>query len=49
MLCFNKVMVFVYIIKNTLQTYHVYSTLKQIENERLHLVSMWNTRGVFVG
>ena len=33
----------------TLQTLHVYSTLKRRENGRFHVVSTWNTRGVFVG
>ena len=32
----------------TLQTYHVYSTLKRRRKGRSHVVSMWNTRGVFV-
>ena len=31
-----------------LQTLHVYSTLKQRGNELFHVVSTWNTRGVFV-
>ena len=33
----------------TLQTHHVYSTLKRRGNDRFHVVSTWNTRGVFVG
>ena len=33
----------------TLQTHHVYSTLKRRGNGRIHVVSTWNTRGVFVG
>ena len=33
----------------TLQTYHVYSTLKRRGNVRFYVVSTWNTRGVFVG
>ena len=32
-----------------MQTLHVYSTLKRRGNERFHVVSTWNTRGVFVG
>ena len=28
---------------------YVYFTLKQRGNARLHVVSTWNTRGVFVG
>ena len=32
-----------------LQTLHVYSTLKRRGNIRFHVVSTWNTRGVFVG
>ena len=32
----------------TLQTLHVYSTLKRCGNKRFHVVSTWNTRGVFV-
>ena len=31
-----------------LQTLHVYSTLKRHGNSRFHVVSTWNTRGVFV-
>ena len=31
------------------QTHHVYSTLKQRGNDGFHVVSTWNTRGVFVG
>ena len=34
---------------HTLQTNHVYSTLKQRGNDRFHVVSTWNTRGVFAG
>ena len=37
------------ILVNTLQTLQVYSTLKRRGNERFHVVSTWNTRGVFVG
>ena len=33
----------------SLQTHHVYSTLKRCGNDRFHVVSMWNTHGVFVG
>ena len=33
----------------TLQTHHVDSTLKQRGNDRFHVVSTWNPRGVFVG
>ena len=33
----------------TLQTHHVYSMLKGRGNGRFHIVSTWNTRGVFVG
>ena len=33
----------------TLQTHHVYSTLKGRGNGRFHVVSTWSTRGVFVG
>ena len=33
----------------TLQTHHVYSTLKKRGNDRSHVVSACNTRGVFVG
>ena len=31
------------------QTHHVNSTLKRRGNDRFHVVSTWNTRGVFVG
>ena len=30
----------------SLQTHHVYSTLKRCGNDRFHVVSMWNTHGV---
>ena len=33
----------------SLQTRHVDSTLKQRGNGRFHVVSTWNSRGVFVG
>ena len=33
----------------SLQTNHVYSTLKRHGNVRLHVVSTWNKRGVFLG
>ena len=33
----------------TLQTHHVYSTLKRRGSSCFHVVSTWNTRGVFVG
>ena len=33
----------------TLQIHHVYSTLKQCRNDRFHVGSTWNTRGVFEG
>ena len=32
----------------TLQTHHVDSTLKRRGNDRFHVVSTWNPRGVFV-
>ena len=32
----------------TIQTHHVYSTLKRRENDRFHVVSTWQTRGVFL-
>ena len=32
-----------------LQTHHVDSTLKRCGNDRFHVVSTWNPRGVFVG
>ena len=32
----------------SLQTDHVHSTLKRRGNGRFHVVSTWNTRGVFV-
>ena len=37
------------IYHDVLQTHHVYSTLKRHGNGRFHVVSMWNTRVVFVG
>ena len=33
----------------TPQTHHVYSTSKRYGNGHFHVVSTWNTRGVFVG
>ena len=33
----------------SLQTHHVDSTLKRPGNDRFHVVSTWNPRGVFVG
>ena len=33
----------------TLQTHHVYSTLKRCGNSRFHVVSARNTSGAFVG
>ena len=33
----------------TLQTHHVCSTLKRRRNDRFHVVSTWNTRGMIVG
>ena len=36
-------------VRTALQTYHVYSTLKQHGNDCFHVVLTWNTRGVFVG
>ena len=33
----------------TLQTHHMYSTLIRRGNGRFHVVSTWNTHGVFVG
>ena len=35
--------------ESTLQTHHVDSTLKRRGNDRFHVVSTWNPRGVFVG
>ena len=34
---------------STLKTHYVYSMLKRRRNGRFHIVSTWNTRGVFVG
>ena len=33
----------------SLQTHHVYSTLKRLGNKRFHDISIWNVGGVFVG
>ena len=33
----------------TLETHHVYSTLKRHGNSRFHVILTLNTRGVFVG
>ena len=33
----------------SLQTHHMDSTLKRRGNDRFHVVSTWNPRGVFVG
>ena len=40
---------FFYCSNTSLQTHHVYSTLKRCGNDCFHVVSTWNTRGVFVG
>ena len=37
------------LMRATLQTLHVDSTLKRRGNVRFHAVSTWNPRGVFVG
>ena len=37
------------IISWNYETFHVYSTQKRRGNVRFHVVSAWNTRGVFVG
>ena len=34
---------------DTLQTHHVYFTLKRLGNGRFHVVLTWNTRGLLVG
>ena len=42
----------IFILDDSLQTHHVYSKLKRRGNGGnglFHVVSMWNTRGVFVG
>ena len=33
---------------DTLQTHHVYFTLKRLGNGRFHVVLTWNTRGLLV-
>ena len=41
---------FVYnFVAPSLQTHHMDSTLKRRGNDRFHVVSTWNPRGVFVG
>ena len=35
--------------QSALQTHHVYSKLKRRGNSCFHVVSTWNTRGVFIG
>ena len=47
--CHNRLIVKLTIRINTLQTHHVDSTLKRRGNDRFHVVSTWNPRGVFVG
>ena len=37
------------ITSGTPQAHYVYSTLKLLGNDRIHVISTWNTRGVFVG
>ena len=37
------------LIVASLQTFHAYFMLKWRGNERFHVVSTWNARGVFVG
>ena len=39
-----------WVLVSTLEIHYVYSTLKQRRNNScFHVVSTWNTRGVFVG
>ena len=40
---------FLFQLEASLQTHHVDSTLKRRGNDRFHVVSTWNPRGVFVG
>ena len=40
---------FILFLKRTLQTHHVCPTLKWRGNDGFHVVSTWNTCGVFVG
>ena len=46
---FAEVNHFLIQLETSLQTHHVDSTLKRRGNGRLHVVSTWNPRGVFVG
>ena len=36
------------ITSTSLQTHHVYSTSKRGGNYRFHVISTWNTHGVFI-
>ena len=46
----NTEITFVYnFVAPSLQKHHVNSTLKRRGNDRFHVVSTWNPRGVFVG
>ena len=47
--CHTRLIVQLTIRINTLQTHPVNSTLKRRGNDRFHVVSTWNPRGVFVG
>ena len=49
--CFlwKRIMVRYMLQEHSLETHHVYSTLKRRGNNRFHVVSTWKTRGVFVG
>ena len=40
---------FLFQLEASLQTHHVDSTLKRRGNDRFHVISTWNPRGVFVG
>ena len=42
-------MLYKMLLLTTLQTHYVYSTLKRRGNSRFHVVSTWNTHGVFLG
>ena len=37
------------ILLHSLQTHHMYSTVKRRGNEHFYVVSAWNTRGLFAG
>ena len=47
--CFSILFHYIIMFFHSLQTNHMYPTLKRRGNDRFQIVSMWTTRGMFVG